>query len=121
MLASKNLNEITFDVLKQGGSTKYHINSRWFQVFKSDRDRRDLVNFFVPFSLLVINFIQLKQIMYCLYVVFHDSLHLYQSHNDLQFIKSAPILNVKEGMLIYNFIDVFKGNLWMCSWSCCCI
>ncbi|CAJ1925424.1 unnamed protein product [Sphenostylis stenocarpa] len=26
-----------------GGSTKYHLNSRWFQVFKSDRDRRDLV------------------------------------------------------------------------------
>ena len=29
--------------LEQGGSTKYHLNSRWFQVFKSDRDRRDLV------------------------------------------------------------------------------
>ncbi|KAL2986993.1 hypothetical protein AAZX31_11G005200 [Glycine max] len=28
---------------QQGGSTKYHLNSRWFQVFKSDRDRRDLV------------------------------------------------------------------------------
>ncbi|XP_057857526.2 chloride channel protein CLC-d [Cryptomeria japonica] len=27
----------------QGGSTKYHVNSRWFQVFKNDRDRRDLV------------------------------------------------------------------------------
>ncbi|XP_050217220.1 chloride channel protein CLC-d isoform X2 [Mercurialis annua] len=27
----------------QGGSTKYHLNSRWLQVFKSDRDRRDLV------------------------------------------------------------------------------
>ncbi|KAI4345612.1 hypothetical protein L6164_012715 [Bauhinia variegata] len=27
----------------QGGSTKYHLSSRWFQVFKSDRDRRDLV------------------------------------------------------------------------------
>ncbi|KAH1223122.1 Chloride channel protein CLC-d [Glycine max] len=27
----------------KGGSTKYHLNSRWFQVFKSDRDRRDLV------------------------------------------------------------------------------
>ncbi|KAK7405890.1 hypothetical protein VNO78_07502 [Psophocarpus tetragonolobus] len=30
-------------LLGQGGSTNYHINSRWFQVFKSDRDRRDLV------------------------------------------------------------------------------
>ncbi|QHN76915.1 Chloride channel protein CLC-d [Arachis hypogaea] len=30
-------------LLGQDGSTKYHINSRWFQVFKSDRDRRDLV------------------------------------------------------------------------------
>ncbi|RDY01196.1 Chloride channel protein CLC-d, partial [Mucuna pruriens] len=30
-------------LLGQGGSTKYHLNSRWFQVFKSDRDRRDLV------------------------------------------------------------------------------
>ncbi|WVZ09517.1 hypothetical protein V8G54_014047 [Vigna mungo] len=30
-------------LLGQGGSTKYHINSRWFQVFRSDRDRRDLV------------------------------------------------------------------------------
>lgn len=27
----------------QGGSTKYHLSSRWLQVFKSDRDRRDLV------------------------------------------------------------------------------
>lgn len=66
MLASKKLNEITFDVLKQGGSTKYHINSRWLQVFRSDRDRRDLVNHFVPFSLLFINFVQLKHITYCL-------------------------------------------------------
>ncbi|XP_054805887.1 chloride channel protein CLC-d-like [Prosopis cineraria] len=30
-------------LLGQGGSTKYHLSSRWFQVFKSDRDRRDLV------------------------------------------------------------------------------
>ncbi|XP_031396611.1 chloride channel protein CLC-d isoform X1 [Punica granatum] len=27
----------------QGGSTKYHLSSRWLQVFKNDRDRRDLV------------------------------------------------------------------------------
>ncbi|CAA7017213.1 unnamed protein product [Microthlaspi erraticum] len=30
-------------LLGQGGSTKYHFNSRWPQLFKSDRDRRDLV------------------------------------------------------------------------------
>ncbi|KAB2009439.1 hypothetical protein ES319_D10G167000v1 [Gossypium barbadense] len=30
-------------LLGQGGSTKYHISSRWLQGFKSDRDRRDLV------------------------------------------------------------------------------
>ncbi|XP_023006123.1 chloride channel protein CLC-d isoform X2 [Cucurbita maxima] len=30
-------------LLGQGGSGKYHLNSRWLQVFKSDRDRRDLV------------------------------------------------------------------------------
>lgn len=30
----------------QGGSAKYHLNSRWLQVFKSDRDRRDLVSYF---------------------------------------------------------------------------
>ncbi|EXC17565.1 Chloride channel protein CLC-d [Morus notabilis] len=30
-------------LLGQGGSTKYHLNSRWLQVFRSDRDRRDLV------------------------------------------------------------------------------
>uniref|UniRef100_A0A2P2MKY6 Chloride channel protein n=1 Tax=Rhizophora mucronata TaxID=61149 RepID=A0A2P2MKY6_RHIMU len=30
-------------LLGQGGSTKYHLSSRWPQVFKSDRDRRDLV------------------------------------------------------------------------------
>ncbi|XP_010255989.1 PREDICTED: chloride channel protein CLC-d isoform X2 [Nelumbo nucifera] len=30
-------------LLGQGGTTKYHLNSRWLQVFKSDRDRRDLV------------------------------------------------------------------------------
>ncbi|KAK4257930.1 hypothetical protein QN277_007453 [Acacia crassicarpa] len=30
-------------LLGQGGSTKYKLNSRWFQVFKSDRDQRDLV------------------------------------------------------------------------------
>ncbi|KAJ4833763.1 hypothetical protein Tsubulata_012639 [Turnera subulata] len=30
-------------LLGQGGSTKYHLSSRWLQVFKSDRDRRDLV------------------------------------------------------------------------------
>ncbi|KVI01687.1 chloride channel protein CLC-d [Cynara cardunculus var. scolymus] len=30
-------------LLGQGGSTKYHLSTRWLQVFKSDRDRRDLV------------------------------------------------------------------------------
>lgn len=30
-------------LLGQGGSTKYHLNSRWLQVLKSERDRRDLV------------------------------------------------------------------------------
>ncbi|XP_031488342.1 chloride channel protein CLC-d isoform X1 [Nymphaea colorata] len=30
-------------LLGQGGSTKYHIQSRWLHVFQSDRDRRDLV------------------------------------------------------------------------------
>ncbi|KAK6265850.1 hypothetical protein QUC31_016687 [Theobroma cacao] len=30
-------------LLGQGGSTKYHLSSRWLQGFKSDRDRRDLV------------------------------------------------------------------------------
>ncbi|KAG4160802.1 hypothetical protein ERO13_D01G021500v2 [Gossypium hirsutum] len=30
-------------LLGQGGSTKYHLSSRWLQFFKSDRDRRDLV------------------------------------------------------------------------------
>ncbi|KAG5560132.1 hypothetical protein RHGRI_003429 [Rhododendron griersonianum] len=30
-------------LLGQGGSTKYHLNSRWLQFFNSDRDRRDLV------------------------------------------------------------------------------
>ncbi|CAK9142525.1 unnamed protein product [Ilex paraguariensis] len=30
-------------LLGQGGSTKYHLSSRWLQVFKTDRDRRDLV------------------------------------------------------------------------------
>ncbi|OVA12577.1 CBS domain [Macleaya cordata] len=30
-------------LLGQGGSTKYHLSSRWLQVFTSDRDRRDLV------------------------------------------------------------------------------
>lgn len=30
-------------LLGQGGSTKYHLRLRWLQVFKSDRDRRDLV------------------------------------------------------------------------------
>ncbi|CAN6454039.1 unnamed protein product [Victoria cruziana] len=30
-------------LLGQGGSTKYHIRSRWLHVFQSDRDRRDLV------------------------------------------------------------------------------
>ncbi|XP_076914675.1 chloride channel protein CLC-d-like isoform X2 [Bidens hawaiensis] len=30
-------------LLGQGGSTKYHLSSRWLQIFKSDRDRRDLV------------------------------------------------------------------------------
>ncbi|CAI0429899.1 unnamed protein product [Linum tenue] len=27
----------------QGGTTKYHVSSRWLQFFQSDRDRRDLV------------------------------------------------------------------------------
>ncbi|CAN6677115.1 unnamed protein product [Malus baccata var. baccata] len=30
-------------ILIQGGSTKYHLSSRWLQIFNSDRDRRDLV------------------------------------------------------------------------------
>ncbi|KDP40151.1 hypothetical protein JCGZ_02149 [Jatropha curcas] len=30
-------------LLGQGGSTKFHLSSRWLQVFKTDRDRRDLV------------------------------------------------------------------------------
>ncbi|KAL2530482.1 Chloride channel protein CLC-d [Forsythia ovata] len=30
-------------LLGQGGSTKYHLSSRWLQVFRSERDRRDLV------------------------------------------------------------------------------
>ncbi|XP_050119861.1 chloride channel protein CLC-d-like isoform X2 [Malus sylvestris] len=30
-------------LLGQGGSTKYHLSSRWLQIFNSDRDRRDLV------------------------------------------------------------------------------
>ncbi|PSR85372.1 Chloride channel protein like [Actinidia chinensis var. chinensis] len=30
-------------LLGQGGSTKYHLSSRWLQFFNSDRDRRDLV------------------------------------------------------------------------------
>ncbi|KAK5794031.1 hypothetical protein PVK06_035222 [Gossypium arboreum] len=30
-------------LLGQGGSTKYHISSRWLQGFKSDRDRHNLV------------------------------------------------------------------------------
>ncbi|KAF9673919.1 hypothetical protein SADUNF_Sadunf10G0073900 [Salix dunnii] len=30
-------------LLGQGGSSKYHLSSRWLQVFKSDRDRRDLM------------------------------------------------------------------------------
>ncbi|XP_010277685.1 PREDICTED: chloride channel protein CLC-d-like [Nelumbo nucifera] len=30
-------------LLGQGGSTKYHLNSRWLHMFKSDRHRRDLV------------------------------------------------------------------------------
>ncbi|RVX22124.1 Chloride channel protein CLC-d [Vitis vinifera] len=37
----------------QGGSTKYHLSSRWLQVFKSDRDRRDLVNPFLLLSVMV--------------------------------------------------------------------
>ncbi|KAG6593901.1 Chloride channel protein CLC-d, partial [Cucurbita argyrosperma subsp. sororia] len=31
-------------LLGQGGSGKYHLNSRWLRAFKSDRDRRDLVS-----------------------------------------------------------------------------
>lgn len=30
-------------LLGQGGTKKYHLNSKWFRVFESDRDRRDLV------------------------------------------------------------------------------
>ncbi|XP_073137026.1 chloride channel protein CLC-d isoform X1 [Henckelia pumila] len=30
-------------LLGQGGSTKYHLSSRWLQIFTSERDRRDLV------------------------------------------------------------------------------
>ncbi|XP_020104381.1 chloride channel protein CLC-d isoform X1 [Ananas comosus] len=30
-------------LLGQGGSTKYHLRSRWLRIFESDRDRRDLV------------------------------------------------------------------------------
>ncbi|XP_049374333.1 LOW QUALITY PROTEIN: chloride channel protein CLC-d [Solanum verrucosum] len=30
-------------LLGQGGTTKYHLQSRWLQVFSSERDRRDLV------------------------------------------------------------------------------
>ncbi|CAA0829141.1 Chloride channel protein CLC-d [Striga hermonthica] len=30
-------------LLGQGGSTKYHLRSRWLQIFTSERDRRDLV------------------------------------------------------------------------------
>ncbi|CAA3028164.1 chloride channel CLC-d isoform X2 [Olea europaea subsp. europaea] len=30
-------------LLGQGGTTKYHLSSRWLQVFRSERDRRDLV------------------------------------------------------------------------------
>ncbi|XP_047315307.1 chloride channel protein CLC-d-like isoform X2 [Impatiens glandulifera] len=30
-------------LLGQGGTTKYHLRSRWLQIFQSDRDRRDLV------------------------------------------------------------------------------
>lgn len=30
-------------LIGQGGSTKYHISSKWFRDFKNDRDRRDLV------------------------------------------------------------------------------
>ncbi|XP_051129565.1 chloride channel protein CLC-d [Andrographis paniculata] len=30
-------------LLGQGGTTKYHLRSRWLQIFTSERDRRDLV------------------------------------------------------------------------------
>ncbi|KAG9456454.1 hypothetical protein H6P81_000962 [Aristolochia fimbriata] len=30
-------------LIGQGGSTKYHLRTRWLQIFQSDRDRRDLV------------------------------------------------------------------------------
>ncbi|XP_047334028.1 chloride channel protein CLC-d-like [Impatiens glandulifera] len=30
-------------LLGQGGTTKYHIHSRWLHIFQSERDRRDLV------------------------------------------------------------------------------
>ncbi|XP_057805939.1 chloride channel protein CLC-d isoform X1 [Salvia miltiorrhiza] len=30
-------------MLGQGGSTKYHLRTRWLQIFTSERDRRDLV------------------------------------------------------------------------------
>lgn len=31
-------------LLPQGGSTKYHLRTRWLQIFTSERDRRDLVS-----------------------------------------------------------------------------
>ena len=37
---------VNLDVLFQGGSTKYHLSSRWLQGFNSDRDRRDLVSIY---------------------------------------------------------------------------
>lgn len=44
------LTKFSFYVMFQGGSTKYHLSSRWLQVFKSDRDRRDLVSNFNAFK-----------------------------------------------------------------------
>ncbi|VAI01294.1 unnamed protein product [Triticum turgidum subsp. durum] len=38
-------------LLGQGGSAKYHLNSRWVQIFESDRDRRDLVSYFVSHAM----------------------------------------------------------------------
>ncbi|XP_020258097.1 chloride channel protein CLC-d isoform X2 [Asparagus officinalis] len=41
--AFEYLNHNFMVAIRSGGSTKYHLNSRWLQVFESDRDRRDLV------------------------------------------------------------------------------
>ncbi|KAL6970401.1 hypothetical protein U1Q18_030101 [Sarracenia purpurea var. burkii] len=45
-------------LLGQGGSTKYHLSSRWLQFFNSDRDRRDLVS--VSTLLKIVKLVPLK-------------------------------------------------------------